>query len=162
VHRGLPVGAAEFPRSRGRHPADRRARSPHGRARAAGAGRGPRRRLVPLRPAARAGTAPGHRSRSAGRAAATRARGRSRGACVDPLMFGRAPRAERARLDSSWAAFQMDQVTEIVRGVRDVLNEVRPGLPLSAAVVADTLTALTVKRQPWSRWVREGLLDRAY
>jgi len=81
---------------------------------------------------------------------------------VDPLMFGRAPRAERARLDSSWAAFQMDQVTEIVRGVRDVLNEVRPGLPLSAAVVADTLTALTVKRQPWSRWVREGLLDRAY
>jgi uncharacterized lipoprotein YddW (UPF0748 family) len=81
---------------------------------------------------------------------------------VDPLMFGRAPRAERARLDSSWAAFQMDQVTEIVRGVRDVLNEVRPGLPLSAAVVADTLTALTVKHQPWSRWVRDGLLDRAY
>ena len=81
---------------------------------------------------------------------------------VDPLMFGRQPRAERARLDSSWAAFQMDQVTEIVRGVHQVLNELRPGLPLSAAVVADTLTALNVKRQPWCRWIRDGLLDRAY
>jgi len=81
---------------------------------------------------------------------------------VDPLTFSRQPRSERARLESSWAAFQMEQVTEIVRGVRDAVNEVRPGLPLSAAVVADTVTALTVKRQPWSRWIRDGLLDRAY
>jgi len=81
---------------------------------------------------------------------------------VDPIMIARQPRAERARLDSAWAAFQMEQVTEIVRGVRDVLNEIRPGLPLSAAVVADTVAAVTVKRQPWSRWIRDGLLDRAY
>jgi len=65
-------------------------------------------------------------------------------------------------MDSAWAAFQMEQVTAIVQAVRTALNEARPGLPLSAAVVADTLTALTVKRQPWSQWVRGGLLDRAY
>ena len=81
---------------------------------------------------------------------------------VDPIMFRRLPHAERMRMDSTWAAFQMDQVTAIVREVRETLNEVKPGLPLSAAVVADTLTALTVKRQAWSRWVRDGLLDRAY
>jgi len=81
---------------------------------------------------------------------------------ADPLMFDRQPRAQRAHLDSAWAAFQMDQVTEIVRGVRDVLKEIRPGLPLSAAVVADTLTAQSAKRQPWNRWIRDGLLDRAY
>jgi uncharacterized lipoprotein YddW (UPF0748 family) len=81
---------------------------------------------------------------------------------VDPIMFGRLPRAERARMDSTWAAFQMEQVTAIVEQVRGAINEVRPGLPLSAAVVADTVTALTVKKQAWSRWVREGLLDRAY
>ena len=81
---------------------------------------------------------------------------------VDPLMFNRLPKPERAHMDSAWAAFQMEQVTAIVQAVRTALNEARPGLPLSAAVVADTLTALTVKRQPWSQWVRGGLLDRAY
>jgi len=81
---------------------------------------------------------------------------------VDPLMFGRQPPAARARLDSAWAAFQLEQVTAIVREVRDTLSIVRPGLPLSAAVVADSLTAWKLKRQPWSRWVRDGLLDRAF
>jgi uncharacterized lipoprotein YddW (UPF0748 family) len=81
---------------------------------------------------------------------------------VDPLMFGRQPAAARARLDSAWAAFQLEQVTAIVREVRDTLSIVRPGLPLSAAVVADSLTAWKLKRQPWSRWVRDGLLDRAF
>lgn len=81
---------------------------------------------------------------------------------VDPLMFSRQPAAARARLDSAWAAFQLEQVTAIVREVRDTLSIVRPGLPLSAAVVADSLTAWKLKRQPWSRWVRDGLLDRAF
>jgi uncharacterized lipoprotein YddW (UPF0748 family) len=81
---------------------------------------------------------------------------------VDPAMIRRLPAAERARMDSAWVAFQQEQVTAIVEQVRSAMNEVRPGLPLSAAVVADTLTALTVKKQPWSKWVRDGLLDRAY
>jgi uncharacterized lipoprotein YddW (UPF0748 family) len=81
---------------------------------------------------------------------------------VDPATIARRPAPERARLEAEWAAFQMEQVTAIVREVRDSLAELRPGLPLSAAVVADTITAQNVKKQPWGRWVREGLLDRAY
>ncbi len=81
---------------------------------------------------------------------------------VDPLRIARRPAPERARLDSAWAAFQLEQVTAIVRGVRDSLAVTRPGLPLSAAVVADSTTAWNLKRQPWSRWVRDGLLDRAF
>lgn len=81
---------------------------------------------------------------------------------ADPITFNRQPAAERARLEAEWVAFQQEQVTAIVRGVRDSIAATRPGLPLSAAVVADTVTALTLKRQPWSRWVRDGLLDRAY
>ena len=81
---------------------------------------------------------------------------------VDPIMFSRQPAYERARLEAAWAEFQLEQVTAIVREVRDTLSIVRPGMPLSAAVVADSLTAYKLKRQPWSRWVRDGLLDRAY
>jgi len=81
---------------------------------------------------------------------------------VDPATFSRLPKAERMRMDSAWAAFQMEQVTAIVREIRSTVNDVRPGLPLSAAVVADTVTAQAVKRQPWSRWVRDGLVDRAF
>lgn len=81
---------------------------------------------------------------------------------VDPLMLSRRPAAERARLDSAWSAFQLEQVTDIVRGVRDTLRAVRPGLALSAAVVADSTTAWKLKRQPWTRWIRDGLIDRAF
>jgi len=81
---------------------------------------------------------------------------------VDPIMFSRLPKSERAHMDSAWAVFQMEQVTAIVQQVRSAINDVRPGLPLSAAVVADTITALNVKKQAGSSWVRDGLLDRAY
>lgn len=81
---------------------------------------------------------------------------------ADPLEFGRLPAEERARMDSAWTDFQRDQVTAIVREVRDSLNAVRPGLPLSAAVLADTLAALRHNRQAWCAWLREGLLDRAF
>ena len=81
---------------------------------------------------------------------------------VDPIMFSRRPSAERARLEAQWATFQQEQVTAIVRTVRDSLAATRPGLPLSAAVLADTSVAWTKNRQTWSSWVRAGLLDRAY
>jgi len=81
---------------------------------------------------------------------------------ADPLEFARLPAGERARMDSAWAIFQRDQVTAIVREVRDSVNAVRPGLPLSAAVLADTLAALRHNRQAWCAWLREGLLDRAF
>ena len=81
---------------------------------------------------------------------------------ADPLYFDRLPADQHAAMDSAWAAFQLDQVTAIVREVRDSVNAVRPGVQLSAAVLADTLTAVNRNRQAWSRWLREGLLDRAF
>ncbi len=81
---------------------------------------------------------------------------------ADPAMFGRLPQPERTRADSAWGAFQAGQVTAIVREVRDSLNAVRPGIELSAAVLADTLTAVKRNRQSWSAWLRDGLLDRAF
>jgi uncharacterized lipoprotein YddW (UPF0748 family) len=81
---------------------------------------------------------------------------------VDPAMFARLPKPERARMDSAWSAFQAAQVTAIVREVRDTISAVRPGIELSAAVLADTLTAVRRNSQPWSAWLRDGLLDRAY
>lgn len=88
------------------------------------------------------------------------------GADPDPAVpgmpFHRLAPPERAAMDSAWGAFQQEQVTAIVREVRDTLAAVRPGLPLSAAVLADTLTAVRRNRQAWSEWLRDGLLDRAY
>jgi len=81
---------------------------------------------------------------------------------VDPDRFDRLPPGERAHMDSTWASFQRDQVTAIVQAVRESLDTVRPHLPLSAAVLADTLTAANRNRQEWCTWLRDGLLDRAY
>ena len=81
---------------------------------------------------------------------------------VDPIMFKRRPAAERARLVADLLAFQQEQVTAIVREVRDSLTSVRPGTLLSAAVLADTTEALRGRKQPWVRWLRDGVLDRAF
>ena len=81
---------------------------------------------------------------------------------ADPARFGLEPPARRAALDSSWMAFQRAQVTAIVRGVRDSLARSRPGLALSAAVLADTVSAERNHAQEWRAWVREGLLDRVF
>ncbi len=81
---------------------------------------------------------------------------------ADPLFLHRLPARERASMDSAWTVFQQDQVTAIVREVRDSLRTVRPNLMLSAAVLADTVTAQNRNKQLWNRWLREGLLDRAF
>jgi uncharacterized lipoprotein YddW (UPF0748 family) len=81
---------------------------------------------------------------------------------VDPAHRARLGFAERARLDSAWSAFQAGHVTAIVREVRDSLAALRPGIALSAAVVADTITAERSRGQHWRAWLRDGLLDRAY
>ncbi len=81
---------------------------------------------------------------------------------VDPLRFGLLPPPERAHMDSVWTSFQQAQVTAIVREVRDSLSVARPGLPISAAVLADTLAAARTNRQCWSAWLRDGLLDRVF
>lgn len=81
---------------------------------------------------------------------------------ADPGAFTRLPAAERAAMERAWDRFQRDQVTAIVREVRDSVSAARPGLPISAAVLADTLSAQRRNRQDWSAWLRSGLLDRAF
>jgi uncharacterized lipoprotein YddW (UPF0748 family) len=81
---------------------------------------------------------------------------------IDPERIARLPLERRARADSAWVAWQGEQVTAIVREVRDSLERVRPGVLLSAAVLPDTLTARRNHGQPWTDWVRDGLIDRAF
>lgn len=81
---------------------------------------------------------------------------------ADPAHFGRLDAAARAAAEQAWEAFQRAQVTAIVRELRDSVEQVRPGLPLSAAVLADTASAQRRNRQDWSGWLRAGLLDRAF
>jgi uncharacterized lipoprotein YddW (UPF0748 family) len=81
---------------------------------------------------------------------------------VDPARPWTVAAQRRAWLDSAWAAYRARPVTAMVREVRDSLATLRAGIPLSAAVVADTVTAERHRGQLWRRWVREGLLDRAF
>lgn len=91
----------------------------------------------------------------------TRARFASRHS-ADPLYLNRQPARQRARLDSLWRDFQQEQVSAIVRGIRDSIRVVRPGITLSAAVYPDSVTAQRSRRQMWGPWLRAGLLDRVF
>jgi uncharacterized lipoprotein YddW (UPF0748 family) len=81
---------------------------------------------------------------------------------IDPERIAELPRERRAWADSAWVAWQAEQVTAIVREVRDSLDRARPGLLLSAAVLPDTADARRNHAQAWPDWVRTGLIDRAF
>jgi len=81
---------------------------------------------------------------------------------IDPGRLRAVAPAERASIDSTWIAFQREQITAVVREVADSLSAVRPGLGLSAAVIADTLVARAHNAQDWTEWLREGLLQRVF
>ena len=81
---------------------------------------------------------------------------------ADPARFDRYEPARRAELTAAWRRFQRDQITGVVRAVRDTLRAVRPGLTLSAAVVSDPARAGGSTAQDWRGWVRDSLIDRAY
>lgn len=81
---------------------------------------------------------------------------------ADPLRFGRFARDRRDSLTRQWRQFQRDQVTAVVRAVRDTLQAIRPGLALSAAVVSDPARSAGTTAQNWRGWLAAGLLDRAY
>jgi uncharacterized lipoprotein YddW (UPF0748 family) len=81
---------------------------------------------------------------------------------VDPDRFDLVAPADRPAVTSAWTAFQREQVTQVVTGIRDSLRRVRPGIVLSAAVIADTLTAERANAQYWRDWVQDSVLDRVY
>ena len=74
----------------------------------------------------------------------------------------RARRAPPSRTRTPRTENECAHVAAVVGEVRDSLAGVRPGLPLTAAVIADTMTAARTNAQRWTAWLREGLIDRAF
>ena len=75
--------------------------------------------------------------------------------------------------DSLWMSWRRDQVTELVRRIRDELSTIRPELKLSVAAIpwgAGPLTdadwersaAYTHVFQDWRGWLQRGLIDQAF
>lgn len=81
---------------------------------------------------------------------------------ADPARFAALPAAERDALHAAWREFQREQVSAVVAEVRDTLESVRPGLPLSAAVLADTARARDAHAQAWGEWLTSGRVDRVF
>ena len=80
----------------------------------------------------------------------------------DPLHVRRLTDAQRAQVDTAWQSFRRREVTAAVHVIGDSVRAARPGIALSAAVLADTLEARTRFAQSWTEWLRAGLIDRAF
>jgi uncharacterized lipoprotein YddW (UPF0748 family) len=70
--------------------------------------------------------------------------------------------ARQQEVEKAFEDFQARQVTALVAAVRESLAAIRPGLVLSAAVRPDLADAAHHYGQDWTRWLAEGLLDRAF
>lgn len=60
-----------------------------------------------------------------------------------------------------WDAWRRDQVTSLVEEIADAARAARPGIVVSAAVIAYTDRAYLSLAQDWRAWLRSGALDRA-
>lgn len=59
----------------------------------------------------------------------------------------------------AWVEFKQDQITEVVRAIRRAVDRARPGVEISAAVIADPVSGPRLACQDVVRWVEEGLVD---
>ena len=66
---------------------------------------------------------------------------------------------ENASYWQDWVTFRADNVSRMVKRVRDLIDEVRPDVLLSADVGAATNQTRTSAYQDSRRWVEEGWLD---
>ncbi len=89
---------------------------------------------------------------------------------IDPVSFAGSPDSTLlatvgedgiADLKARWLQWQRDQVTALVRDIRNDLDLLNPRLKLTAAVIADQSAALNRYLQDWPRWLREGIIDAA-
>ncbi|HEY7729127.1 MAG TPA: family 10 glycosylhydrolase [Candidatus Eisenbacteria bacterium] len=62
-------------------------------------------------------------------------------------------------LRGKWEEWKRAQITALVRDIRNDLDLIRPGIKLTAAVIADQAAALGRYGQDWPSWLREGILD---
>ncbi|MBI4410118.1 MAG: family 10 glycosylhydrolase, partial [Gemmatimonadetes bacterium] len=68
----------------------------------------------------------------------------------------------RAHLADRYTAWRAGEITELVRRIRRLVDEKRPGAVLSAAVFAGADGAYRNVFQDWRRWAAEGLVDAVY
>ena len=68
---------------------------------------------------------------------------------------GLAPHDDRRR----WHHWREEQITNVVRQIREVLRRTRPGLPLTAAVLGDRQKARQTSFQDAETWLRAGLVE---
>lgn len=61
--------------------------------------------------------------------------------------------------DEAWCQWRRDQITNLVRRVRDAILSAKPEVKLSASVMPDTGIAGRVFLQEWDIWTRDGLVD---
>lgn len=61
-----------------------------------------------------------------------------------------------------WEQRRAENVTQLVRDVKAVMQEVNPELHLSASVFPDVIEAFLDKGQKWVDWLKEELLDELY
>jgi len=62
---------------------------------------------------------------------------------------------------AAWDAWRRDKVTELVASIAASSRAARPGLVVSAAVIAYEDRAYLSLAQDWMRWLEEGLIDLA-
>jgi uncharacterized lipoprotein YddW (UPF0748 family) len=73
--------------------------------------------------------------------------------------------AERPRYDTTWkkwdewVQFRCDKITDFVRKVRNLIDEVNPDVLLGADVVPDPTDSKAKNYQDYFKWLDEGLLD---
>lgn len=70
-------------------------------------------------------------------------------------IYGRNP----YQAPEEWAAFRRRQVTDTVAAIRKGINETRPGIELSAAVMANTRIGRTQAYQEPIVWLQKGYVD---
>jgi hypothetical protein len=58
-----------------------------------------------------------------------------------------------------YAKFKINQITNVVRAARRVIDSIQPEAELSAAVYADYTTAISWVSQDWPTWMADSLLD---
>jgi len=71
------------------------------------------------------------------------------------------PEPGRMRSPSRWDDWKREQVTRVVARIRERAREERPGLALSAAVIAYADRAYLSLYQDWRGWLERGLLEFA-
>jgi len=64
-------------------------------------------------------------------------------------------------LRARWIKWKQDQITNLVRDLKNDLAQLGRGTKLTAAVIADQIAALNRYGQDWPAWLREGLVDAA-